>query len=335
MTDEVFALSPISARSTLPNEADYEAIKEAFMETSRGRWFLGEYAKRNRNADTSLVLDAVARIEETLAAQKKPSRDPLLDQALSAFRSALSEAKGAAQAALDHLAPEENLAPLRKGVRVIREIAWRLREIGADGRICDLIDSQISAIEGAAVKLAPTDLAATLTSAFDRIEGRIAAFDADTAGTSGPQPATRSAPKALNEAAQAIASVPSEELAEPHAAAQTPQDDLADIEAATAEGGEQAEAIEPLDAAPATAEGAPADTFDSDDEALLDLVAREMAAPDTDAAYEAPLDEAPAEQPPEAKPPNVRASKVKTLREGIGDKASAGERDVASEAEAL
>ena len=41
------------------------------METSRGRWFLGEYAKRNRNADTSMVLDAVARIEETLAAQKQ------------------------------------------------------------------------------------------------------------------------------------------------------------------------------------------------------------------------------------------------------------------------
>ena len=59
MVDEVFALSPISARAAQPNEADYEAIRDAFMETSRGRWFLGEYAKRNRNADTSMVLDAV------------------------------------------------------------------------------------------------------------------------------------------------------------------------------------------------------------------------------------------------------------------------------------
>ncbi len=41
------------------------------METSRGRWFLGEYAKRNRNADTRMVLDAVARIEQTIAAQKQ------------------------------------------------------------------------------------------------------------------------------------------------------------------------------------------------------------------------------------------------------------------------
>ena len=73
MADEVFALSPISARAALPSEEDYAAISEAFMETARGRWFLTEYAKRNRNADTRMVLDAVARIEQSLAAQKEES----------------------------------------------------------------------------------------------------------------------------------------------------------------------------------------------------------------------------------------------------------------------
>src|SRR5665213_1337082 len=76
MADEAFALSPISARATQPREEDYEAISEAFMETSRGRWFLGEYAKRNRNADTRMVLDAVSRIEQTIAAQKQPEPVP-------------------------------------------------------------------------------------------------------------------------------------------------------------------------------------------------------------------------------------------------------------------
>src|SRR5919201_6624414 len=84
MADEVFALSPISARAVQPSEADYEAIRDAFMETSRGRWFLGEYAKRNRNADTSLVLDAVARIEESLAAQKEAIAEADLTAALAA-----------------------------------------------------------------------------------------------------------------------------------------------------------------------------------------------------------------------------------------------------------
>src|SRR5271156_3611496 len=76
MADEAFALSPISARAAQPSEQDYDAISEAFMETSRGRWFLGEYAKRNRNADTRMVLDAVARIEQSLAAQEQPEPEP-------------------------------------------------------------------------------------------------------------------------------------------------------------------------------------------------------------------------------------------------------------------
>src|ERR1700761_9029998 len=187
MADEAFALSPISARAAQPSEADYDAIQEAFMETSRGRWFLGEYAKRNRNADTKMVLDAVSRIEETMAASKKPVRDPLLDEALASLRAALGQAREATNVALGDLALEKNLAPVRKGARVIREIAWRLREIGADGRICDLIDSQVAAIEGAAAKLTPADLAGALSGAFDRIEEKIAGLDADSP-TASPSP---------------------------------------------------------------------------------------------------------------------------------------------------
>src|SRR5271154_1484755 len=124
MADEAFALSPISARAAQPSEADYDAIQEAFMETSRGRWFLGEYAKRNRNADTRMVLDAVARIEETLAAQKQPAPESGLTEALEPIGRALDEAKATASAALDGLALEQALAPVRKGARVIREISW-------------------------------------------------------------------------------------------------------------------------------------------------------------------------------------------------------------------
>lgn len=142
MANEAFALSPISARATQPSEEDYDAISEAFMETSRGRWFLGEYAKRNRNADTRMVLDAVERVEQSLAAQKEPAAEPDngLAEALAAIRTVVGEARSAAAAAVDGLALEETLAPVRKGARIIREISWRWREIGADGRICDLLD---------------------------------------------------------------------------------------------------------------------------------------------------------------------------------------------------
>src|SRR6202045_738462 len=174
MADEAFALSPISARASLPSEEDYDAISQAFMETSRGRWFLGEYAKRNRNADTRMVLDAVERIEQTIVEQKQAAAESGLNEALSAIRSALDEAEAAAAVAVGSLAAEENLAPIRKGARIIREISWRWREIGADGLICDLLDSQVSAIEGACGQIASVSPQAALRAAFDQIRAEIA-----------------------------------------------------------------------------------------------------------------------------------------------------------------
>src|SRR5690349_799711 len=64
MADEQFDLSPSVAPP--PTEADYDAILAAVMETMRGRWFLAEFAQRNRTADTSLVLEAIARVEASL-----------------------------------------------------------------------------------------------------------------------------------------------------------------------------------------------------------------------------------------------------------------------------
>src|SRR5580704_16610677 len=109
MADEAFALSPISARASQPREEDYEAISDAFMETSRGRWFLTEYAKRNRNADTRMVLDAVERIEENLNAQKQPVSDNGLAEALAAITSAVGDAKASVSAVVDGLALQETL----------------------------------------------------------------------------------------------------------------------------------------------------------------------------------------------------------------------------------
>jgi hypothetical protein len=230
MADDAFALSPISARAARPSEQDYDAISEAFMETSRGRWFLGEYAKRNRNADTSMVLDAVARIEESLAAQSLAAQslaaqslaaqqyqpaDSGLAEALAAIRGAVDEARAAAAASLENLSPEQSLAPVRKGARVIREIAWRLREIGADGRICDLIDSQVDVIEGGCGQISSIDPLSALGAAFDLIEGRIAKFGDDDVA----------APEATGEAMPAAAAVPPDE---------TPAAAEATIEAATA-----------------------------------------------------------------------------------------------------
>ncbi|MBA1156532.1 hypothetical protein [Microvirga mediterraneensis] len=44
-------------------DLDFNTIEAAVMETARGRWFLKEYARRNRNADTQAVLEAVERLK--------------------------------------------------------------------------------------------------------------------------------------------------------------------------------------------------------------------------------------------------------------------------------
>src|ERR1700726_1573570 len=132
MADEAFALSPISARAELPREQDYDAIREAFMETARGRWFLGEYGKRNRNADTSMVLDAVARIEATIVAAQKPAPTNELPDALVLIRGLLSDAKASAAQTMSGPDSELALAAVNKATRIIREIAWTLREYGTD-----------------------------------------------------------------------------------------------------------------------------------------------------------------------------------------------------------
>lgn len=223
MANEAFALSPMSARAAEPNEQDYDAIREAFMETARGRWFLGEYAKRNRNADTRMVLDAVAKIEETLAAQRQPVVEDHLPEALVEIRRAIGEAEAIAIAAFDPAAIEASLAPIPRGVRIIKEISWRWREIGADGRICDLIDSQLASIEAACGQVSTLDPRAELKAAFGLLKDRVEQLD----GGATPQ----AAPAPRQEAPSSTADVPPAEVARgamanetPVAFTETPQD---------------------------------------------------------------------------------------------------------------
>ena len=297
MADEAFALSPISARAALPSEEDYAAISEAFMETSRGRWFLTEYAKRNRNADTRMVLDAVARIEQSLAAQKDESlaaqreaaaaaaaadtslyeaklaearlaearlTEARLAEAMAAIRNAIEAARASAVEALDGLALNERLAPVRKGARVLREIAWRLREIGNDGRICDLIDSQVGVIEKGAEQLtsdeAKNEVRAALGAAFAAIEGPLANFS----GEATPAPVAETVQsQPVHEVPQASTAAISTDAVAPVAEAS--------VAAADARP-EEMESAQAIDLSPEAA--------NAHDEAVLDMIAMEMGAPD-------------------------------------------------------
>ncbi|WP_057843995.1 hypothetical protein [Bradyrhizobium retamae] len=342
MADEAFALSPISARAALPSEEDYAAIAEAFMETSRGRWFLTEYAKRNRNADTRMVLDAVARIEQSLTAQREETlqreanlqreeglsaqqaaeavaaaaaAQERLTEALAAIRGAVEAAEESAVEALDSLALEQRLAPVRKGARVLREIAWRLREIGNDGRICDLIDSQVTVIEKGTEQFSSEEARAALRAAFAALQGRLVEFgddqspapaaEAEAAPSRAAEKAFAQAPEAAETPFASMAASAEAALAAAEAAltdAETPLaaeiataqeasvqgtavqeaavKDAAAQDAAAQDAAAQDNSVQNADAQDANVQDADARDADAQDEAVLDMIAMEMGAPD-------------------------------------------------------
>lgn len=328
MANEAFALSPMSARAAEPNEQDYDAIREAFMETARGRWFLGEYAKRNRNADTRMVLDAVARIEETLAAQRQPVVEDRLPEALVEIRRAIREAEAIALAAFDPAAIEASLAPIPRGVRIIKEISWRWREIGADGRICDLIDSQLASIEAACGQAQAIDPRVELRIAFDLLKDRVDQTDGGGAPQAAPaspvqeaaspfaEAPVEHAPAAMaSEAPVAFTEVREEISAAPERDAAVEASTVAQTDAMAERAMDAAAAQEIAAESQIPAEGAPLETVapddagletvafeepatqpealpeasdglsldaaaEAEDEAILDAIALEMAAPD-------------------------------------------------------
>jgi chemotaxis protein CheZ len=57
---------PLPPANQAISETDYDAIEAAVKETARGRWFLEEFAQRNRHADTRLVLDAIQRLQRSV-----------------------------------------------------------------------------------------------------------------------------------------------------------------------------------------------------------------------------------------------------------------------------
>jgi hypothetical protein len=154
------------ARSLTPlSEMDYAAIADAVMETSRGRWFLAEYAKRNRQTDTEMVLSAIARLEGLFAAPPRAFDAglgfPEAARAIAELREDLDRAGvGDTSAPLSGRMHEaaSNIIGAAEG---IQEAAWTLRESGANPEICDRLDRRATEIYTAT---------ATVEAAADQIE---------------------------------------------------------------------------------------------------------------------------------------------------------------------
>jgi hypothetical protein len=59
-------------QSDAPDEGDYQAFCEALSASARGRAFLAEYTRRNRNADTEQLLAAIERLQSWVTSNATP-----------------------------------------------------------------------------------------------------------------------------------------------------------------------------------------------------------------------------------------------------------------------
>jgi hypothetical protein len=81
MSSQSFAPSGQAAAPS--NDAEYNAVYAAVTATERGRWFLAEFANRNRKADTDLILAAISRIEAAIGTGAAPPPAALPHEAVT------------------------------------------------------------------------------------------------------------------------------------------------------------------------------------------------------------------------------------------------------------
>ena len=146
------------------DELAYEQIEAAVMETSRGRWFLQEYAARHRHADTRQVLGAIETLTRTLAprpadgAQHRLPQDRFTNDIIEMARAiarterdmrALRGDQGSEKpfvSASDELdavveTTEQATSSILSAAEQVQEQAWTMRERDGNLAECDLLDA--------------------------------------------------------------------------------------------------------------------------------------------------------------------------------------------------
>ncbi len=134
------------------------------METARGRWFLAEFARRNRQSDTKLVLEAVEKLQHSLEHKVHSAEADRLRFDLSDMMNAITRTKAeiasikqtddndgkidVASHELDAIVgtTEKATSDILACAERIQEIAWTMREQGLDASVCDMIDANTTEI---------------------------------------------------------------------------------------------------------------------------------------------------------------------------------------------
>lgn len=141
-----------------PEDEDFATLEEAVMATPRGRWFLKEYARRNRTTDTNTVLEQLAAFQARIVASQEDVRLEVLQTELREMAKSISEtrsdiaslqpdevssdrielATGELDAIVD--ATENATSSILAAAEELQMISEKLRESGVDEAFCDDIE---------------------------------------------------------------------------------------------------------------------------------------------------------------------------------------------------
>ncbi|MER2267548.1 hypothetical protein [Methylobacterium oxalidis] len=156
-------MSGFQSLSTI-EPSEYDLIEATMSESARGRWFLSEYARRNRSADTDILLGAIGRLESAVTGERGLDGVGRLRGDLMEMASAIARTKAeiaaisapdqdqtrlsVASEALDAIvrATERATSDILGAAEEVQEAAWTLRERGADAAICDELDRRATQI---------------------------------------------------------------------------------------------------------------------------------------------------------------------------------------------
>lgn len=155
---------PADAQRDFDAPNDFDAIESAVMETPRGRWFLAEFARRTRAAETDRLLEAIERHTEAARNAKSSADLDALYRDLEDMRRSIVET----QQDLAAVKPREGLVlrpvepaqdaeaiaasaeratlDILAAVERLQDIGEQLRRQGANGDLCDEIETHARGI---------------------------------------------------------------------------------------------------------------------------------------------------------------------------------------------
>jgi chemotaxis regulatin CheY-phosphate phosphatase CheZ len=157
----------MSSLTTRPPEEElaYDQIEAAVKETSRGRWFLEEFSRRQRNSDTLAVLSAIEALQRsiTLRSDTQPARPLVMPaggvdaqdilelarviaKAQAELRALRLDGEDAQTSASDELeavvtTTESATSSILSAAERVQEQAWTMRENAIDIDACDTLDA--------------------------------------------------------------------------------------------------------------------------------------------------------------------------------------------------